>query len=69
MPSLHLLSEPASSPPPLPLQNGNIAERLVREGLARCVDWSIRLLTEGREVLRGAERDAKEKRLRIWKVG
>lgn len=33
------------------------------------MDWSIRLLSDGREVLRVAEKEAKEKRLRIWKVG
>lgn len=65
--SLACTSEPDT--PLSSLQNGNIAERLVREGLARCVDWSIRLLTSGREVLRVAEKEAKEKRLRIWKVG
>ncbi|CAI2334758.1 unnamed protein product [Caenorhabditis sp. 36 PRJEB53466] len=46
---------------------GNIAESLVREGYAKCVDWSIGLCTGGSEVLRKAEKIAKEKRLRLWK--
>lgn len=36
--------------------NGNIAEALLRVGLARCADWSILLVTQGRERLRAAER-------------
>ncbi|XP_077999812.1 staphylococcal nuclease domain-containing protein 1-like [Glandiceps talaboti] len=47
--------------------NGNIAELLVREGFARCIDWSMVLVTQGREKLRAAEKFAKDKRLRIWK--
>ena len=46
---------------------GNIAEALVSNGLAKCVDWSIVLVTGGPQKLRDAERFAKEKRLRIWK--
>ncbi|CAB3411232.1 unnamed protein product [Caenorhabditis bovis] len=46
---------------------GNIAEALVREGYAKCVDWSIGLCTGGAEPLRTAERQAKEKRLRLWR--
>uniref|UniRef100_A0A8R1HJY3 Staphylococcal nuclease domain-containing protein 1 n=1 Tax=Caenorhabditis japonica TaxID=281687 RepID=A0A8R1HJY3_CAEJA len=46
---------------------GNIAESLLREGYAKCVDWSIGLCTGGAEKLRAAERQAKEKRLRLWK--
>ncbi|CAG0893449.1 unnamed protein product [Cyprideis torosa] len=46
--------------------NGDIAELLLREGFARCVDWSIGLVTRGHEKLRAAEREAKEKRLRVW---
>ncbi|XP_065359944.1 staphylococcal nuclease domain-containing protein 1 [Calliphora vicina] len=45
---------------------GNIAESLLREGLARCVDWSMALMKGGAEKLRAAERVAKEKRLRLW---
>nr|CAG4649952.1 EOG090X01F7 [Sida crystallina] len=47
--------------------NGNIAELLLNEGFARCVDWSIAMVTGGAEKLRTAEKIAKEKRLRIWK--
>lgn len=47
-------------------QNGNIAEALLREGFARCVDWSIATVTGGPEKLRAAEKVAKEKQLRLW---
>nr|CAG4646827.1 EOG090X01F7 [Megafenestra aurita] len=47
--------------------NGNIAELLLRDGFARCVDWSIALVTGGAEKLRSSEKAAKEKKLRIWK--
>ncbi|XP_065911934.1 staphylococcal nuclease domain-containing protein 1-like [Dysidea avara] len=47
--------------------NGNITEFLLREGFARCVDWSMGVVTQGREKLRQAEKSAKEKQLRIWK--
>ncbi|CDW57997.1 TUDOR and SNase domain containing protein [Trichuris trichiura] len=47
--------------------NGDIAESLLREGFARCVDWTIGLVTGGSERLRAAERKAKERRLRLWK--
>lgn len=46
---------------------GNISEFLLREGFARCVDWSMAVLTTGHDKLRAAEKFAKEKRLRIWK--
>lgn len=49
------------------LKNGNIAELLLRDGFARCVDWSIALVTGGAEKLRSSEKAAKEKKLRIWK--
>lgn len=47
--------------------NGNITELLLKEGFARCVDWSIAVYTRGSEKLRAAERFAKERRLRIWR--
>uniref|UniRef100_A0A2I9LPS2 Staphylococcal nuclease domain-containing protein 1 n=1 Tax=Centruroides hentzi TaxID=88313 RepID=A0A2I9LPS2_9SCOR len=47
--------------------NGNITELLLKEGMARCVDWSITFVSTGAEKLRAAERVAKEKRLRLWK--
>ncbi|KAG9489774.1 hypothetical protein GDO78_005619 [Eleutherodactylus coqui] len=36
--------------------NGNITELLLKEGFARCVDWSIAVYTQGSEKLRAAER-------------
>ncbi|KAF7253810.1 Staphylococcal nuclease domain-containing protein 1 [Varanus komodoensis] len=47
--------------------NGNITELLLKEGFARCVDWSIAVYTRGAEQLRAAERYAKERKLRIWR--
>uniref|UniRef100_A0A8C3VPX8 Staphylococcal nuclease domain-containing protein n=1 Tax=Catagonus wagneri TaxID=51154 RepID=A0A8C3VPX8_9CETA len=47
--------------------NGNITELLLKEGFARCVDWSIAVYTRGAEKLRAAERFAKDRRLRIWR--
>lgn len=47
---------------------GNIAESLLREGLAKCIDWSITFLKpEEAEKLRKMERSAKEKRVRLWR--
>uniref|UniRef100_A0A914W4V5 TNase-like domain-containing protein n=1 Tax=Plectus sambesii TaxID=2011161 RepID=A0A914W4V5_9BILA len=48
--------------------NGNIAEMLLRDGFAKCVDWSIALASCGTEVYRTAERYAKEHKLRLWKT-
>ncbi|XP_041326199.1 staphylococcal nuclease domain-containing protein 1 [Pyrgilauda ruficollis] len=48
-------------------QNGNITELLLKEGFARCVDWSIAVYTRGADKLRAAERFAKERKLRIWR--
>ncbi|XP_014664690.1 PREDICTED: LOW QUALITY PROTEIN: staphylococcal nuclease domain-containing protein 1-like [Priapulus caudatus] len=47
--------------------NGNITELLLKEGFARCVDWSMGVVTQGPEKLRAAEKSAKERRARIWK--
>ncbi|XP_062586352.1 staphylococcal nuclease domain-containing protein 1-like [Saccostrea cucullata] len=47
--------------------NGNIAELLLREGFARCVDWSMGVVTQGADKLRAAEKVAKEKKVRLWK--
>uniref|UniRef100_A0A8C5A5T7 Staphylococcal nuclease domain-containing protein n=1 Tax=Gadus morhua TaxID=8049 RepID=A0A8C5A5T7_GADMO len=47
--------------------NGNITELLLKEGFARCVDWSMAVYTGGAEQLRAAEKSAKERRVRIWK--
>jgi endonuclease YncB( thermonuclease family) len=49
------------------LQRGNIAEALLKEGFARCVDWSMVLMKTGADKLRLAEKLAKEARIRIWK--
>ncbi|CAO3617535.1 unnamed protein product [Mucor fragilis] len=46
---------------------GNIAELLLSQGLAKCVDWSITLATCGPAPLRNAEKAAKEKKLRLWR--
>ncbi|KAJ8736999.1 hypothetical protein PYW07_000270 [Mythimna separata] len=45
---------------------GNIAEALLRQGFARCVDWSLAVMKAGAAPLRAAEKAAKEARLRIW---
>ena len=45
---------------------GNMSIELVRVGLARVVDWSVGYCGFAKE-LRTAEREAKEKRLRIWR--
>uniref|UniRef100_A0A6Q2YQY5 Staphylococcal nuclease domain-containing protein n=1 Tax=Esox lucius TaxID=8010 RepID=A0A6Q2YQY5_ESOLU len=47
--------------------NGNITELLLKEGFARCVDWSMAVYTQGAEKLRAAEKSAKERKVRIWK--
>lgn len=47
--------------------NGNITELLLKEGFARCVDWSMAVYTQGSEKLRAAERFAKERKTRIWR--
>jgi len=46
---------------------GNIAEALLKEGMAKCVDWSISKVTGGPEKYRAAEKAAKERKARIWK--
>ncbi|KAG8224358.1 hypothetical protein J437_LFUL004314 [Ladona fulva] len=46
---------------------GNIAEILLKEGLAKCVDWSMASVYGGPEKLRAAERYAKEHKIRLWK--
>merc|ERR1712142_568504 len=47
--------------------NGNIAEILLKEGFARCVDWSMTMVSQGPEKYRAAEKVAKDKRQRLWK--
>ncbi|KAI8137141.1 hypothetical protein BJV82DRAFT_636668 [Fennellomyces sp. T-0311] len=46
---------------------GNIAELLLANGYAKCVDWSITLVTGGPASLRNAEKLAKDKKLRVWR--
>jgi len=45
---------------------GNIAEALLRFGYAKIVDWSLKVIAEGSEKYRAAEKAAKEKRLKQW---
>merc|ERR1712223_1689118 len=47
--------------------NGNIAESLLKEGLAKCVDWSLACVTGGGEKYRTASAEAKQKKLKLWK--
>lgn len=47
--------------------NGNISEFLLREGLARCVDWSMGVVSCGAEKYRNAEKQAKTAKVRMWK--
>lgn len=44
----------------------NIAEYLIKEGFAKCLDWTIGL-TQDPKKLRELEKEAKGKKLRIWK--
>ncbi len=49
--------------------NGNIALFLLREGLAKCLEWNLAIVSPEAgsvEIYKTAERTAKEKRLRIW---
>jgi len=46
---------------------GNIAEALLKEGMAKCVDWSISKVTGGPEKYRAAEKSAKERKARLWR--
>lgn len=46
---------------------GNIAEALLSEGFARCVDWSMNHIKTDKHKLYLAEKAAKDKRLHLWK--
>ena len=46
---------------------GDIAELLLKEGFAWCVDCSMAVVNSGKETLRAAEKEAMEKRLGKWK--
>ena len=45
-----------ANPLPFVMQNGNITELLLKEGFARCVDWSMGVVTQGAEKYRAAEK-------------
>jgi len=47
--------------------NGNIAELLLKEGYAKCVDWSMGMLVGESSKYRNAERAAKLAKKRMWK--
>lgn len=47
--------------------NGNVSEFLLRDGLARCIDWSMGVVSQGPEKYRLAEKFAKQSKLRLWK--
>merc|ERR1739846_162140 len=44
-----------------------IAEALLREGLAKCVEWQLGVVTGGGEKYRKAQEVAKDAKKRIWK--
>ncbi|KAJ1513900.1 hypothetical protein HMI56_001546 [Coelomomyces lativittatus] len=46
---------------------GNIAEFLLKEGLAKILDWSLSSVTKGAEALKAAEKYAKDRKLNLWK--
>lgn len=46
---------------------GNISEYLLADGFAKVVDWSLGIVSQGREKYRAAEAQAKARRLRVWK--
>jgi len=46
--------------------NGNIAVPLLKQGFAKCVDWSLACATEGPEKYRQAQAYAKEQKLKLW---
>ncbi|RKP01027.1 hypothetical protein CXG81DRAFT_4301, partial [Caulochytrium protostelioides] len=46
---------------------GDIGEALLKEGLAKCADFSILMVTGGPGRYRAAEAQARERRLRIWR--
>ncbi|XP_053597655.1 staphylococcal nuclease domain-containing protein 1 [Microplitis demolitor] len=45
---------------------GNIAEHLLREGFAKCVDWTMNFTKSGVDKLYMAEKAAKERKLHLW---
>lgn len=47
--------------------NGNISEFLLKEGLAKCVDWSMGVVSGGAQKYREAEKSAKLAKAKLWK--
>jgi len=45
---------------------GNIAEALLKFGYAKTVDWSLKVVTEGSEKYRAAEKHARDNKLKMW---
>ncbi|CAB4064975.1 SND1 [Lepeophtheirus salmonis] len=45
----------------------NIAEALVKEGFAKCMEWSLKYVSSGPEKYRQAQADAKARKIRLWK--
>jgi len=45
---------------------GNIAEALLKFGYAKTVDWSLKVVTEGSEKYRAAEKHARDNKLKVW---
>lgn len=46
---------------------GNIAIFLLKDGYAKCVEWSISVSTDGPAALREAENSAKINKIRLWR--
>lgn len=45
---------------------GNIAEALLRFGFAKTIDWSLKVVSEGSEKYRLAEKHARDNKLKLW---
>jgi len=45
---------------------GNIAEALLKFGYAKTVDWSLKVVSEGSEKYRAAEKHARDNKLKVW---
>ena len=46
--------------------NGNIAEALLRFGFAKTSEWSLKVVSEGSEKYRMAEKHARDNKLKLW---
>ena len=51
----------------IPGDGADLAEALAGNGLARCVDWSLSMITAGASKLRAAEKAAKAHRRCVWR--